>query len=367
MRWQNATMTKTSRWRRRAVLAGVVALVLTATWGAGERYAARDWLPWFVAQKGELVSVTEVQRTDTPHGTLQALRLTDDRGLAIDVQLRVPQTDGRLHPVLVILGGVQTGGRTSELVPDTGPFILASVDYPYAGRRRGLSFLEFVTALPAMRRAVLMTPPAVMLVLDYLHTRGDVDRDRIVLAGGSFGALLAPAAAATEKRITGLAVLFGAGDLESLIAATLEVPAPFDRPVAWIANLIVSPVEPLKYIGRVAPRPVLLVNGRGDARMPEALGRRLQELAGSPRKVVWLDVGHATVRSAEFRALVVDTLADWLVETGVLSSVEADSLRSTNEERPQKPDDAEAEHARLDEFPETRQVDVPHDSPPLHP
>jgi len=360
-------MTKTPRWRRRAVLAGVVVLAIAATWWAGERYAARDWLPWFVAQKGVLVSVVELERRDTPQGVLQALRLTDDRGLAVDVQLRTPPTDAHRHPVLVILGGVQTGGRTSELVPTTGPFVLASVDYPYAGRRRGLSVPEFVAALPAMRRAVLMTPPAVMLVLDYLHTRGDIDRDRIVLAGGSFGALLAPAAAAAEKRIGGLAVLFGAGDLESLIAATLEVPAPLDRPVAWIANLVVSPVEPLKYIGRVAPRPVLLVNGRGDARMPEALGRRLQERAGSPRKVVWLDVGHATVRSVEFRALVVQTLANWLVETGFLSAAEAESLGSVNEDRPQQPDGTEAEHARLDELSETRQVDVPHDSPPLHP
>lgn len=360
-------MAKASRWPRRSILPGVLVLAVAGTWWAGERYAARDWLPWFVAQKGELVSVAVLNRRQTPQGMLQALRLTDNRGLAVDVQLRLPPPDGRLRPVLVILGGVQTGGRTSELVPDTGPFILASVDYPYAGRRRGLSVGQFLAALPAMRRAVLMTAPATMLVLDYLHTREDVDRDRIVLAGGSFGALLAPAAAAAEPRIDGLVVLFGAGDLESLIAATLDVPGPFDRPVAWIANLIVSPVEPLKYIGRVAPRPVLLVNGRGDARMPEALGRKLQEQAGNPKKAVWLDIGHATIRSTEFRAVVIDTLADWLAETGVLSAGEADSLRLRDEDRPKQPDDTEAEHARLDEISETRQVDAPHDSPPLHP
>jgi len=346
------------------ILLTALALAGAAAWWTGERYAARDWLPWFVSQKGELVSVVELERRALPDGMLRTLRLTDDRGLAVDVQLREPPADGRPHPVLVMLGGVQTGGRTSELVPQAGPFILASMDYPYAGRRRGLSAWEFVAALPAMRRAVLMTIPAMMLVLDHLHGREDVDRDRIVLAGGSFGALLAPAAAASEPRITGLAVLFGAGDLEALIAATLEVPAPFEGPVAWLANLIVSPVEPLKYVGRVAPRPVLLVNGTGDPRMPVELGRLLQERARQPKKVVWLDIGHATVRSPRFRALVVATLADWLVETGVISTAEAGALRSMGQDRPEQPDGAEAEHTRLDELAETHQVDARHRSPP---
>lgn len=321
-----------------ALLLAAVGLLVGAGYVAGERYAARDWLGWFQAQKGRLVGAEELERRPLPEGGLRLLRLADDRGLAVTIQVKEPPPDGQAHPVLVALGGVQRGGRTAELLPQTGRFILVAVDYPYEGRRRGLSGWEFATALPAMRRAVLETMPAVMLVLDYLYRRADVDRERIVLAGGSFGALLAPAAAAAEPRISALAVLFGAGDLERLIAANIEVPAPFERQVAWLANLIVSPVEPLKYLHRVAPRPVLLINGRGDPRMPEALGRRLQEQARDPKTVVWFDIGHATIRSTEFRGLVVGAFADWLVGTGMLSPGEAQALRPPAEERPEPPE-----------------------------
>jgi len=219
------------------------------------------------------------------------------------------------------------------MFPDTGRIMLVSIDYPYEGRRRRLSAWEFITRLPAMRGAVMLTPPATMLVLDYLYGRDDVDRQRIVLVGGSFGALLAPAAAAAESRISGLAILLGAGDLQSLIEANIDVPAPLEGPVAWAVNLVVSPVEPLKYIHRVAPRPSLLVSGTGDRRMPEALGQKLHDQARQPRTSVWLEMGHATLESPEFRALVAAALAEWLVETGFLSPADAEAVRSLGVDR----------------------------------
>jgi len=314
-------------WRRLSLSLGAATLVLGVGYLVGERYAARDWLAWFRSQKGVLVAVTEVEQRRLPHGTLRLLQLVDDRGLVVRIQVREPQPDGDPHPVLVTLGGIKVGGRVAGSVPDAGRIMLVSVDYPYEGKRRQLSKWEFMTSLPAMRRAVLRTPPATMLVLDYLHGRNDVDRRRIVLVGGSFGALLAPAAAAAEPRISGLVVLLGAGDLQSLIAANIELPALIEGVVAWLANLVVSPVEPLKYIHRVSPRPVLLVNGTGDTRMPEGLGHKLHARAGYPKTAIWLEIGHATLATPEFRVLVTGALAAWLVETGFLSSAEAGALR----------------------------------------
>lgn len=317
----------TSRLVKWAVIVAVSAAVLGATYRAGEHYAARDWLPWFQAQKGQLVRVAELDHVELHDSTLRRLRLTSDRGLAVTIQVREPRADGRPHPALLTLGGVKSGGRVSEQLPSTGRFVVVSIDYPYEGKRRDLSVWEAFTTWPAMRRGLLDTVPATMMAVDYLHTRKDIDRQRIILAGGSLGALIAPAAAAAEPRIAALAVLFGAGALEPLIAANLELPAPVEKPVAWVANLVVSPLEPLKYIGRVAPRPTLLINGTGDSRMPAALGRRLQAQAGEPRTTLWFDIGHASIRSAEFAQLVIDAFAVWLVENGLASDREARMLR----------------------------------------
>ena len=93
------------------------------------------------------------------------------------------------------------------------------------------------------RDYVLDTVPAGMMAVDYLYRRGDVDTSRIVVAGGSFGALIAPALTATDERISALAILFGAGDLQAVIEANLPLPEIVRPPVAWIGSVLVLKTE----------------------------------------------------------------------------------------------------------------------------
>jgi fermentation-respiration switch protein FrsA (DUF1100 family) len=273
------------------------------------------------------MGVVETDKQKRSHDYLQTLRLTDDQGRAVTVQVKTPVAGKAPHPVILTLGGVNSGGRVAADLPRTGDFVVVSIDYPYDGRRRGVSAWEAATRWPAMRRALLDTVPATMLAVDYLFQREDIDQNRIVLVGGSLGALIAPAAAAAEPRIDAVAVLFGAGNIQQLIMANLRVRAPLQRPLAWIAHVVLSPLEPLKYIGRVTPRPVLLINGTGDARMPAELGRELQDRAKEPKTTLWFDIGHASIRSANFRGLVINSFADWLVEEGILTGRQASEIR----------------------------------------
>jgi pimeloyl-ACP methyl ester carboxylesterase len=167
-----------------------------------------------------------------------------------------------------------------------------------------------------MRRALLDTPPATMLGVDYLRGLPEVDPDRIVLVGGSLGALVAPAVAATDERIAAVALLFGAGDLASVVEANLPGPLLVRRPLAWIFSTLVSPMEPLKYIGRIAPRPVFMLNGTGDPRMPVRCSRFLHDAAGDPKTIRWIDAGHVSIRDVTFRERVMVYFRAWLVETG---------------------------------------------------
>lgn len=319
------------RWRRlirgagmaAAAAAGVAAILFF--WG--ERYADRDFLPWFQDRKAELASVSETVLESTPSGTVLQVRLTDDRGLEIEGHLRVPPGGGQPHPALLILGGVRTGKRTVDYLGDTGDWMVLALDYPYHGPRSGLSRREFLAALPAMRRAMLDTVPAGMLAVDYLWRRGDVARDRVLLAGGSFGALFAPALGAAEPRISAVAIFFGAGDLEALIDANLDLAWPLKPLVTWCGSVLVSPMEPLKYIGRISPRPVFLLNGTDDPAMPERCSRALQEAAQEPKAVRWLPVGHVNVRSPEFHRQVVDEFVSWLVDLGWLEAGERNGFR----------------------------------------
>jgi dienelactone hydrolase len=318
---------KRARWLRRlAATLGVVAAVITVVWLLGEAFKTRDYVPYFKQRSSALVSVSETVLDETPAFSVVHVVLRSELGIEVEGHLRVPTEGPRACRTLVILGGVQTGRKTVEYLGDTGDWLVLALDYPYRGPKRGLSRTEFLASLPAMRRAVLDTVPAGMLALDYLLRRGDVDPDRIVLAGGSFGALFAPALAAADERVSAVAILFGAGDLGELIDANLELSWPLKPVVTWAGSVMVSPLEPLKYVGRISPRPVFMLNGTDDPAMPERCSRALHEAAREPKTVRWLPVGHVSVRSVEFHERVVGEFVAWLKDIGFLSSEETFEL-----------------------------------------
>jgi dienelactone hydrolase len=312
---------KRRKWTRRlAVSLAVIAVLIIAVYVGVARYRARDYLSHFRERKGHLVSVAESPPEPHGSGVIHRVTLQSDKGLKVDAVLKIPQGSSPPRAAIIILGGLRSGVHALEYVEDTGDLVVLAMDFPYEGKRSGLSTWEFLRQIPAIRRAVLDTPSATMLGVDYLHRRPEVDRGRVALAGGSLGALFAPAVAAADDRITALALLFGAGDLSTLVDANLPLPGAVRRPGAWIISSLVSPLEPLKYIGRVAPRPVFMLNGTGDARMPERCSRLLHEAAGEPKTIRWIDAGHVHIRDEEFRREVLDVFLAWLSQIGYLTT-----------------------------------------------
>jgi dienelactone hydrolase len=294
-------------------------LLVAVVYAAGERYKRRDFMPHFLEQTSPLADVTEtVIEEHSDHRILQ-LRLENERGIWVEAHLKVPFEGGPTRPVLITMGGAGTGRKPIDHLENTGDWLILALDYPYHGDEGNMSHWEFAQVLPEARRAMMETVPASRMALDYLWRRDDVDRGRVVLAGGSLGALFAPALAAADERVTALAIIFGAGDLHELIRANLDMSWPFKPVVGWIGSVIVSPLEPLKYIGRVSPRPVFFLSGTEDEAMPVHFSRLLHEAAREPKTIRWLPVGHVNIRDPKFHGRVLQTVLDWLADIGYMT------------------------------------------------
>jgi predicted esterase len=300
------------RWTLIIVLC--LCLLPVAAFLALEKYRTVDYKARFTEMRGPLTAVDETFVEASDGHQLYAVEIENDRGIKVRGYLKVPEADaGERYATLLLLGGVRTGRRTIEYIDNTQNVVLFALDYPYEGKKERLSVGEFLRAVPRIRRAIVHTVPAAMLGVDYLLTRGDVDPDRIVVVGGSVGAIFAPAVAATDERIAAAAMLFGAGDIQHLMRVNLKTPGWVAGPASWLGAVMVSPVEPTKYIGDISPRPVFMLNGTGDPRMPERCSRLLHDTANEPKRVRWIDAGHVNIRSEEFHDLVSRELADWLV------------------------------------------------------
>ena len=120
----------------------------------------------------------------------------------------------------------------------------------------------------------------------------DGDPKRIGLIGISRGAIVATIAGGADRRLAEVALLYGghfdAGERGHLPAAC-----------------------PANYIGRISPRPLLMINGTRDTIMiKEPSVEPLQRLAKEPRTILWSETGHQAL-TEEHRS----SLLRWLQES----------------------------------------------------
>ena len=301
-----STREASRRPRRRPLLeALVVGLALVAI---GSAYLVRDPLPRFLERRSALAAVSEGQLSLDRGYDLQVVRITATSGLAVDLTLRrSPADSGRRLPLVVVLGGHHTGRNAVRLLGDTRGTVVAALSYPFTGDPRP-DAVTFLRDIPKIRAAFLDTPPALMLALDYLLRRDDVDTTQVEAVGVSLGAPFVCIAGALDPRYTRVWVMHGSGGsfapLEMNMRRTIPF-APLRVLAAGVANVILAGprLAPEQWVGRIAPRPFIMVSAEGDERLPRDAVDALYRNAREPKEAIWMPGSHVHADSATVRKL----------------------------------------------------------------
>lgn len=291
-----------------------ITILILAVYITGEIYRSIDYRERFLERRGTLIESEEHFVGESEGHMHFEITIESSTGIRTDGFLKAPAGDGALHPAFLILGGLRTGRKTLEYISGTRGIVMLALDYPYEGKTGGMGMWEFIRSVPRIRRAVLDTAPATMSAVDYLLERDDVDPGRIIVIGGSLGAFFVPAHSAIDNRTAAAVMIYGAGDIQSLLASSNEMPRLFAKPATWLGAVLLSPVEPLKYVGDISPRPLLMISGIADPRIPPRCSRLLHDAAGEPKTVKWIDAAHVSIQEDEFHRLVSATIIEWLIE-----------------------------------------------------
>lgn len=263
-------------WPRRLVvtllLLSVLAIGLIGGigWIAAERalHPALNQYPWTLA--------------DYPHLTPEPVALQSRTNVTIGGRF-FPGTNGA---TIILSHGYS--GHQDQLLPwvdflqDAGFTI-----FTYDLRARGASGGDAVT-LGALEQEDLLS------VIDYLASRADVDADRIGALGVSLGGAVTILAAARDARIQAVVTEGAFPDAPTVIAQNfkryINLPAfPFAPVAVWIAEwrtgVTVSDVRPIAAIEAISPRPLLIIHGEDDTKVPLAHGEALFAAAGEPKEL----------------------------------------------------------------------------------
>lgn len=296
---------RVGRWRA----FGGIAIVSVIVIGVGSLLLLRDPLPRFRERRSTLASVVEGETTIEHGFALTPARVTATSGLALDLVVRRPVADsGNKLPLAVILGGHYRGREAARMLGDTRGVIAAALSYPFTGDPRP-DAATFVREIPKIRAAFLDTPPAIMLALDYLRRLPDVDTTRVEAIGVSLGAPFICIAGALDPRFTRVWLLHGSGGSYVPLEANMRrnVPfAPLRVLAAGLSNLIVDGprLDPVRWVGKISPRPFMMVNALDDERLPRSAVDELYASAKEPKEMIWMSGIHVHADSATIHRLV---------------------------------------------------------------
>jgi dienelactone hydrolase len=252
----------------------------------------------FTQRRGTVMSAQVTPEESHGGAFVSAMvRVTANTGLSVDFRVLRPAGPTRPLPLVVILGGHETGRDAVDLVGDPGPMVVAALNYPYDGPAKPRSWRQILGTIPAAQRALLDTPPAVSLALDWLVAQPWVDRTRVELVGASLGVPFAAVAGARDPRFRRVWLIHGAADNRDLLEHNLRSRIATGWLRAGAADLLYllaygPTLEPARWVPRIAPRPVVIIGATDDERLPRANVERLYAAAGEPKELLWTQGRH---------------------------------------------------------------------------
>jgi dipeptidyl aminopeptidase/acylaminoacyl peptidase len=236
------------------------------------------------------------------------LSFQSTRGVRVFANLYIPAiAASRQGPSVILLHGGGPAGKDNPAVQFLSPLIaraglnVLAMDMQHFGER-GTGLLTTFTEQEKHDR--LYNQPSVYLAwitqtvkdvsrsFDVLVEQRGADSKRIAVIGNSRGAIVAAIAGAADRRLAAVGMLYG-GHFDALERGHL--------PAACPAN----------YIGRISPRPLLMINGTYDTDMvKETSVEPLERLARPPKLILWAETGHQLL-TEEHRS----SLLRWLHDT----------------------------------------------------
>lgn len=244
--------------------------------------------------------------------------ITGLAGERIPLRLMLPdRPDAVRHPCVVFLYGI---GQSMRFFEKIAPIFAAhgvalAVPEQFSRGERSFGGRSVGRDVWNIRERASRLVPETRRVVDYLVSRPDIDPARLDFIGASYGGILGCAVLAHEPRLRRGALVMAGGDFPALFSAMVNRHRPDSR-VVWpvlgrAAAWFVSPFDPLRSVGRIAPRPLLFLNVEDDELIDRACAQALFDAAGEPKEEIWYGGAHNAITEETVRRMLGDALA-WL-------------------------------------------------------
>jgi dienelactone hydrolase len=281
-----------------AILVGALLLIALHLLFNGDKTAVIERV------RGEFATARTLEEWRQGQSLCRLVELRNHSGEAVaNAYVRTPVAAATSPRVLVTYAGQKTGRTILELIPERRDLVLVAVQYPYQRPRSAGAYLRWPHDV---RRAVYRTVAGGMLALSFLERDG-VDVRRTTVLGASLGTSFAVMHGALDPRVAAVLVVHGGGELPRIVWTSERATghawrAPFS---AGLAALLLDPFDPVRWAGRIAPRPLTILASRRDRHFPPESAQALHDAAREPRTLLWTETEHVGAKKRELVAEIV--------------------------------------------------------------
>jgi len=226
-------------------------------------------------------------------------------------------------PVLLLLGGLDSGRESLDRLPPLGRNALVGFEYA----RNDLVLDRDASVLDralAVRAGAIETPGQIAAALVWLGAQPWADENRMSILGYSLGAIFAPAGhrAAQRAGVTVAAdiLAFGGADLDLILPHAIKFdPPPLRYLAATVVAMMLRPIDPRFHLPYLRGR-FMLIESQEDELIPPAAQALFARLTPAPKEVHRIPGDHINPRNTEVMARVVALSTTWLLAVGAANA-----------------------------------------------
>ncbi|MDQ7064389.1 MAG: acetylxylan esterase [candidate division KSB1 bacterium] len=211
-------------------------------------------------------------------------------GKRVPALLSLPKARAAFYPVILMLHGIGDHKNADYMqigdsIFSAAGFAVFRLDIDLHGERRLKNFSQKSANKFSytLRNAMVQTVFDLRRAVDYLDTRDDIDSTRTAFLGISLGGIIGSVFCGVEPRVEYPMIALAGGGLRM----ALGTEGLSDR----ITNML-APVEPLNFIHRITPRPILFLNATDDEVIPRTSTEMLFNAAKEPKQILWYKAPH---------------------------------------------------------------------------
>ena len=122
--------------------------------------------------------------------------------------------------------------------------------------------------------------------VDFLSGRPEIDSTRIGYFGISFGGIIGTVFCGVDERVKVPVIALAGGGFNLAFKF---------KALSSETRIYLSIMDPINFVDRIAPRPLLMLNAEKDEIVPPLMTKAMFRKAGEPKRIVWYPTRHRKI------------------------------------------------------------------------